>query len=422
MNKQESPRFISNLTRSTLALIMAGGRGERLKHLTQWRAKPAVPFGGKFRIIDFPLSNCINSGIRRIGVITQYKSHSLNLHIQRGWGHLRGDFGEFVELLPAQQRIDATWYAGTADSIYQNLDIIRSHSPKFVLILAGDHIYKMDYGAMLAKHVQSKADITVGCIEVSVEDASVFGVMGVDENFRITSFDEKPENPATVPGRPDESLCSMGIYIFNTDLLFELLIRDADTATSSHDFGVDVIPHAIQKYHAQAYPFTDTNSGIQSYWRDVGTVDAFWAANLELIGITPELNLYDDKWPIWTSQEQLPPAKFIFDERGKRGVAIDSMVSGGCIISGARVRHSLLFSNVSVDCYTKIDSSVILPDVTIGENCRIYHAIIDKGCIIPDGMVIGKDNEQDKERFYVSPNGVVLVTPGMLGQELHYVR
>jgi len=422
MNKQESPRFISNLTRSTLALIMAGGRGERLKHLTQWRAKPAVPFGGKFRIIDFPLSNCINSGIRRIGVITQYKSHSLNLHIQRGWGHLRGDFGEFVELLPAQQRIDATWYAGTADSIYQNLDIIRSHSPKFVLILAGDHIYKMDYGAMLAKHVQSNADITVGCIEVSVENASAFGVMGVDDNFRINSFDEKPENPATIPGRPDESLCSMGIYIFNTDLLFELLIRDADTATSSHDFGVDIIPHAIKKYYAQAYPFTDTNSGIQSYWRDVGTVDAFWAANLELIGITPELNLYDDKWPIWTSQEQLPPAKFIFDEKGKRGVAIDSMVSGGCIISGARVRHSLLFSNVSVDCYTKIDSSVILPDVTIGENCRIYHAIIDKGCIIPDGMVIGKDNEQDKERFYVSPNGVVLVTPDMLGQELHYVR
>ena len=422
MKKQESPRFISNLTRNTLALIMAGGRGERLKHLTKWRAKPSVPFGGKFRIIDFPLSNCINSGIRRIGVLTQYKSHSLNLHIQRGWGHLRGDFGEFVELLPAQQRIDATWYAGTADSIYQNLDIIRSHKPEFVLILAGDHIYKMDYGAMLAKHVQSEADITVGCIEVAVENSSAFGVMGVDENFRIKSFDEKPEKPATIPGRPDESLCSMGIYIFNTDLLFELLIRDADTTTSSRDFGKDIIPYAIEKYHAQAYPFTDAHSGIQSYWRDVGTVDAFWAANLELIGITPELNLYDDEWPIWTSQEQLPPAKFIFDDDQRRGMAIDSMVSGGCIISGARVRHSLLFSNVSVDCYTKIDSSVILPNVTIGKNCRIYHAIIDKGCIIPDGMVIGKDSEHDKERFHVSPNGVVLVTPDMLGQELHYAR
>jgi len=422
MKKQESPRFISNLTRNTLALIMAGGRGERLKHLTKWRAKPAVPFGGKFRIIDFPLSNCINSGIRRIGVLTQYKSHSLNLHIQRGWGHLRGDFGEFVELLPAQQRIDATWYAGTADSIYQNLDIIRSHKPEFVLILAGDHIYKMDYGAMLAKHVQSKADITVGCIEVSVESASAFGVMGVHDDFRIKSFDEKPENPATVPGKPDESLCSMGIYVFNTDLLFELLIRDADTKASSHDFGKDIIPYAIQKYQAYAYPFTDANSGIQSYWRDVGTIDAFWAANLELIGITPELNLYDDKWPIWTSQEQLPPAKFIFDDDQRRGMAIDSMVSGGCIISGARVRHSLLFSNVSVDCYTKIDSSVILPNVKIGKNCRIYHAVVDKGCIIPDGMVIGKDNEQDKKRFHVSPNGVVLVTPDMLGQELHHVR
>jgi len=422
MKKQKSPRFISNLTRNTLALIMAGGRGERLKQLTKWRAKPAVPFGGKFRIIDFPLSNCINSGIRRIGVLTQYKSHSLNLHIQRGWGHLRGDFGEFVELLPAQQRIDATWYAGTADSIYQNLDIIRSHKPEFVLILAGDHIYKMDYGAMLAKHVQSEADITVGCIEVSVENATAFGVMGVDDNFRIKSFDEKPEKPATIPGKPDESLCSMGIYIFNTDLLFKLLIHDADTEASSHDFGKDIIPYAIQKYQSYAYPFTDANSGIQSYWRDVGTIDAFWAANLELIGITPELNLYDDKWPIWTSQEQLPPAKFIFDDDQRRGMAIDSMVSGGCIISGARVRHSLLFSNVSVDCYTKIDSSVILPNVTIGKNCRIYHAVIDKGCIIPDGMVIGKDNEQDKKRFHVSPNGVVLVTPDMLGQELHHVR
>jgi glucose-1-phosphate adenylyltransferase len=422
MNKQKSPRFISNLTRNTLALIMAGGRGERLKQLTQWRAKPAVPFGGKFRIIDFPLSNCINSGIRRIGVLTQYKSHSLNLHIQRGWGYLRGEYGEFVELLPAQQRIESTWYAGTADSIFQNLDIIRMHAPEYVLILAGDHIYKMDYGAMLAKHVDSNADITVGCFEVAIEQASAFGVMSVGSDLRVCGFDEKPEVAKPVPGKPDMALCSMGIYIFNKDLLFELLIRDADTPGSSHDFGKDIIPYAITKYHVYAYPFTDDNSGVQAYWRDVGTVDAFWEANLELIGITPELNLYDDQWPIWTHQEQLPPAKFIFDDDDRRGMAVDSMVSGGCIISGATVRHSLLFSHVSVGDYSKIDSSVVLPDTIIGKNCRIYHAIIDKGCVIPDGTIIGRDEEEDKKRFYVSPNGVVLVTPEMLGQVIHYVR
>ena len=422
MRIQKSPRFISNLTRNTLALIMAGGRGERLKHLTMWRAKPAVPFGGKFRIIDFPLSNCINSGIRRIGVLTQYKSHSLNLHIQRGWGHLRGEFGEFVELLPAQQRIEASWYAGTADSIYQNLDIIRSHTPDHVLILAGDHIYKMDYGTMLAKHVESEADITVGCIEMPIEKASAFGVMGVNDDLRIHSFHEKPDSPEPLPDKPEEALCSMGIYIFNTDLLFELLIRDADTTDSSHDFGHDIIPHAIQKYRVYAYPFKDSHSGIQSYWRDVGTLDSFWEANLELIGITPELNLYDDEWPIWTSQEQLPPAKFIFDDDDRRGMAVDSMVSGGCIISGAHVRHSLLFSNVTVDNYTKLDSTVVLPDTRIGKNCRINHAVIDKGCNIPDNTIIGRDSEEDRKRFYVSPNGVVLVTPEMLGQVIHHVR
>ena len=422
MKKQQSPRFVSNLTRNTLALIMAGGRGERLKQLTKWRAKPAVPFGGKFRIIDFPLSNCINSGIRRIGVITQYKSHSLILHIQRGWGHLRGDFGEFVELLPAQQRIEASWYAGTADSIYQNLDIIRSHSPDHVLILAGDHVYKMDYGAMLAKHVENNADVTIGCIEVHKDEASSFGVMGVEKDLRIFSFVEKPAEPQTVPGKPEESLCSMGIYIFNTELLFDLLIHDADTPSSSHDFGKDIIPHAIQKYQVFAYPFINANSGIQSYWRDVGTIDAFWEANLELIGVTPELNLYDDEWPIWTSQEQLPPAKFIFDDDKRRGMAIDSMVSGGCIISGARVRHSLLFSNVTVDDFSKIDSSVILPDVTIGKHCQIYHAVIDKGCDIPDGTIIGRNEDEDKKRFFISPHGVVLVTPDMLGQVIHHVR
>jgi len=423
MNSEQSPRFISNLTRNTLALIMAGGRGSRLKDLTTWRAKPAVPFGGKFRIIDFPLSNCINSGIRRIGVLTQYKSHSLNLHIQHGWGHLRGEFGEFVELLPAQQRIDETsWYAGTADSIYQNLDIIRDHNPEYVLVLAGDHIYKMDYGAMLAKHVESESDLTIGCIEVPREEASAFGVMGVKEDMRVETFIEKPDEPAPMPGHEDHSLCSMGIYIFNRNFLFEQLIRDADTPKSSRDFGKDIIPYAIRNYRVFAYPFKNSLTGVQSYWRDVGTVDAFWAANQELIGVTPELNLYDNSWPIWTHQEQLPPAKFIFDDDDRRGMAVDSMVSGGCIVSGAAVRHTLLFSNVTVGDSSVINSSVILPDVTIGKGCRITRAVIDKGCEIPDGLVIGENEQEDRANFHVSEKGIVLVTSDMLGQELHYVR
>lgn len=417
----ETDRYISNLTRNTLALIMAGGRGSRLKDLTAWRAKPAVPFGGKFRIIDFPLSNCVNSGIRRIGVLTQYKAHSLLQHIQRGWGMFRGEFGEFVELLPAQQRIEEAWYLGTADAIYQNLDIIRIHNPEHVLILAGDHIYKMDYGKMLAAHVESQADITVGCIEVPVEQASQYGVMDVSEDQRIHDFIEKPENPPTMPNDGLKSLCSMGIYIFNTAFLFEQLIRDHDTRGSSHDFGKDIIPAAIKNYRVYAYPFVDVQSGKQSYWRDVGTIDAFWEANLELIGITPDLNLYDRDWPIWTYQEQLPPAKFIFDEEDRRGQAIDSMVSGGCIISGATVNHSLLFSNVVVEEKSEIDSTVVLPDVTIGKNCSISHAIIDRHCRIPDGMKIGFNQDEDKKRFHVSPNGVVLVTPEMLGQYIHHV-
>ncbi|MCW8956663.1 MAG: glucose-1-phosphate adenylyltransferase [Gammaproteobacteria bacterium] len=422
MRKTESQRFISNLTRNTLALIMAGGRGSRLKQLTQWRAKPAVQFGGKFRIIDFPLSNCVNSGIRKIGVLTQYKAHSLILHIQRGWGHLRAEFGEFVELLPAQQRVETSWYTGTADSIFQNLDIIRMHAPEYVLILAGDHIYKMDYGDMLAAHVKNEADITVGCIEVPLQQARAYGVMGVNEENRIHSFIEKPDQPESMPGSDTSALCSMGIYVFNTAFLFEQLIKDSDTPKSSHDFGKDIIPAAIEKYRVFAFPFRDVQSGKQSYWRDVGTVDAFWEANLELIGVTPELNLYDNKWPIWTYQEQLPPAKFIFDEDKRRGMAVDSLVSGGCIISGATIRHSLLFSNVYVDNYSYIDSSVLLPEVMVGKNCIIKHAVIDKGCEIPDGMVIGENAEDDKKRFSVTPNGVILVTPEMLGQQLHYVR
>lgn len=422
MNISQTPRFVSRLTRDTLALILAGGRGSRLKHLTLWRAKPAVPFGGKFRIIDFVLSNCMNSGIRRIGVLTQYKAHSLIQHIQKGWGFLRGEFGEFIELLPAQQRIETSWYAGTADAVYQNLDIIRNHNPSYVLILAGDHIYKMDYGPMIAHHVGHGADMTVGCIEVPLERATAFGVMSVDNEGRVRKFTEKPANPEPIPGRSDVALASMGIYVFNTSFLYEQLIKDADTPGSSHDFGKDIIPNAIQKYRVIAYPFRDVQSGRQAYWRDVGTVDAFWEANLELIGVTPELNLYDEDWPIWTYQEQLPPAKFVFNDDGRRGMAVDSMVSGGCVVSGALVQHSLLFSNVKVHSYARVVDSVVLPNVDIGRHCRITKAVIDKGCRIPPGTVIGENLEQDARRFYVTQGGVVLVTAEMLGQELHHVR
>jgi glucose-1-phosphate adenylyltransferase len=422
MGNGDDPRFVSRITRNTLALILAGGRGSRLKDLTRWRSKPAVPFGGKFRIIDFPLSNCINSGIRRIGVLTQYKAHSLILHIQRGWGFLRGEFGEYVELLPAQQRIEDTWYAGTADAVYQNLDILRNHDPDYVLILAGDHIYRMDYGAMIAQHVESGADMTVGCIEVDLETARAFGVMNVTEEGRVTEFEEKPESPKSIPGREGVALASMGIYVFNKGFLFEQLIKDADMPGSSHDFGKDIIPDVISNYRIMAYPFRDPETGTQAYWRDVGTVDAFWQANLELIGVTPELNLYDKKWPIWTYQEQLPPAKFIFDDDDRRGMAVDTMVAGGCIVSGSKVSNSLLFSNVRVNSYSLVEDSVVLPDVDIGRRCRISKAVIDRGCVIPEGSVIGEDLEQDAKRFHVTPGGVVLVTPDMLGQVRNYDR
>jgi glucose-1-phosphate adenylyltransferase len=418
----QSQRFVSRLTRNTLALILAGGRGSRLKHLTKWRSKPAVPFGGKFRIVDFPLSNCINSGIRRVGVLTQYKAHSLLLHIQRGWNFLRGEFGEFVELLPAQQRIESSWYEGTADAVYQNLDILRSHNPDYVLILAGDHIYKMDYGTMIAEHVESGADMTVGCLTVDLESAKGFGVMTVDSENWVSEFTEKPADPKPIPGHENLALASMGIYVFNRKFLFEQLIKDADTPESSHDFGKDIIPNVIERYRVLAYPFRDSNSGKQAYWRDVGTIDAFWTANQELIGVTPPLNLYDRSWPIWTYQEQLPPAKFVFDDEERRGMAVDSMVSGGCVISGAKVTNSLLFSNVRVNSYTTVNQTVVLPDVNIGRNCRILKAVIDRGCDIPEGTIIGEDPVADAERFYVSENGIVLVTPEMLGQVLHHVR
>ncbi|EAR22116.1 glucose-1-phosphate adenylyltransferase [Nitrococcus mobilis] len=419
---ERNPRFVSRLTRDTLAIILAGGRGGRLANLTDWRTKPALPFGGKFRLIDFPLSNCINSGVRRIQIVTQYKAHSLIQHVQRGWGFLRGEFGEFVEIVPAQQRLDKPlWFAGTADAIHQNIDIIKAHRPRYVLILAGDHVYKMDYGPMIALHVEHAADMTVGCVEMARERARAFGVMTVDENGRVLRFTEKPQEPNPVPGKPDTALVSMGIYVFEREYLFEQLRADAENIDSSRDFGRDVIPAAIAHNKVIAYPFADPKSGEQPYWRDVGTVDAFFEANLELIGKGSELDLYDQDRPIWTYQAQLPPAKFINDA-GHRGIAIDSMVSGGDIIQGAEVRHSLLFSQVLVRPRAKIQDAVILPDVVVGEGCRIRRCVIDEGCRIPRETVIGEDDVADRERFFVSPKGVVLVTAEMLGQEVAHVR
>jgi glucose-1-phosphate adenylyltransferase len=413
--RQFAPRrYLSRLTRGTLAVIMAGGRGERLKDLTEDRCKPATPFGGKFRIVDFVLSNCVNSGIRQISVLTQYKAHSLIHHIQRGWGYLRGEFGEFIEIIPAQQRRGPDWYRGTADSLWQNMEIIRAHRPLHVLVLAGDHIYKMDYGPMIGFHVEKEADITVGVVEVPVDRAREFGVLTVDESNRVLRFQEKPTNPEPMPGRPDIALASMGIYVFNPKLLERLLRADAENPNSAHDFGKNVIPEAIDKLRVFAYPFEDVRTKAQNYWRDVGTVDAYYEANMELVRVSPELNIYDEQWPIWTYQEQLPPAKFVFDDPDRRGAAIDSMVSGGCIISGARVANSLLFSNVRVSDYSSVDRSVLLPRVRVGERCVIQRAIIDEGALIPDGMQIGVDPAADAARFYVTEGGVVLVTAAML--------
>lgn len=417
-------RFVSRLTRETLALILAGGQGSRLHELTTWRAKPSLYFGGKLRIIDFPLSNCVNSDIRRIGVLTQYKAHSLIRHLVHGWTGFRPGGREFLEILPASQRVGGEWYRGTADAIYQNLDIIRTHRPKQVLILAGDHVYKMDYGPLLAWHAERRADMTVCCIEVPLEEAAgALGVMTVDETGRVVAFHEKPEEPTPIPGRDDVCLASMGNYVFNTEFLYEQVIKDADTAKSSHDFGRDIIPSIIGPYRVYAYPFRDRETGEQAYWRDVGTLDAFWEANMELISVTPQLNLYDDVWPIFTAQSQLPPAKFVFDEPGRRGEAIQSMISAGCVISGAAVTNSLLFSNCTIRSYTTIEESVILPEVQVARRCRIRRTIIDRGARIEEGSEIGFDPEADRARgFRITNNGITLVTPDMLGQYLHFTR
>jgi len=413
------------LGRGTVALILAGGRGSRLGPLTAWRAKPAVPFAGKFRIIDFSLSNCVNSGIRRIGVCTQYKAQSLIRHLQRGWSFLDGRFDEFIELLPPQQRITADWYKGTADAVYQNLDLLRRNPPTHVLVLAGDHVYKMDYGRMLAEHVARGADMSVGCVEVPLERAKSFGVMEIDDLYRIVGFDEKPAQPRAIPGREGVALASMGIYVFNAEFLDEQLIRDAADPQSKHDFGGDIIPYVI-KHGSKVYAhrFADSCVNVvagEPYWRDVGTIEAYWEANLDLCQVTPHLNLYDETWPIWTHQEQLPPAKFVLDQEGRRGIAIDSLVAGGCIISGATVRRSLLFSNVRVHSYSTVEDSVILGNVDIGRHAVIRRAVIDKYCRIPEGMRIGADDPDADKRFYVTPQGITLVTPEMLGHAFHHL-
>ena len=415
-----TPRFVSQLTRNTFALILAGGRGSRLHELTDWRSKPAVPFGGKFRIIDFTLSNCVNSGVRRVGVATQYKAQSLIRHLQLGWSFLDGRLGEFIEIMPAQQQMsESHWYQGTADAVYQNLRELRIADPEYVLILSGDHVYRMDYGRILAAHVERKADLTVACIEVPIKGASEFGVMSVNEEGRIVDFAEKPANPQAMPGNPDAALASMGIYVFNARFLFEQLLRDADDPKSKHDFGKDIIPHAVQRYRTFAHSFSDScvcEPGKPAYWRDVGTLDAYWAANMDLVHVTPDLNLYDDAWPIWTWQPQSPPAKFVFDDDERRGQAVDAMVSGGCIISGATVRRSMLFSGVHVHSYSLIQESIVLPSVEVGRQCVIKKCIVDKNCRIPDGTQIGVNPEEDKKRFHVTESGITLVTAGMLGQ------
>jgi glucose-1-phosphate adenylyltransferase len=409
------------LVRRTVALVLAGGRGSRLKQLTDKRAKPAVYFGGKFRIVDFALSNCVNSGMRRIGVVTQYKSHSLLRHLQRGWSFLRSEMNEMVDLLPAQQRVDEEhWYRGTADAVFQNLDIIQSSRPEYIVVLAGDHVYKMDYSLMLKDHVESGASCTVGCIDVPRHEASAFGVMAVDNLRRVTSFLEKPADPPPMPGHPDKALASMGIYVFDADYLYKLLEEDLANPQSSHDFGKDVMPRTVAEGRALAHPFSMScirnPNGAPPYWRDVGTIDAFWAANLDLASINPELDIYDTEWPIWTYQRQLPPAKFIPDHEGKHGLVVSTLVSGGCIVSGSHVANTVLFSNVRVDAFSHVESAVVLPGVTIGRGCRLRNVVIDRGCTLPEGLVIGEDPVLDAQRFERTAGGVCLITRDMLAR------
>ena len=407
------------LTQRSMVFVLAGGRGSRLKELTDRRVKPAVPFGGKARIIDFALSNAVNSGIRRISVATQYKAHSLIRHLQHGWHFFRPERNESFDILPASQRVSETqWYEGTADAVYQNIEIIGGHGVEHFIILAGDHVYKMDYEVMLQQHVQSGADVTVGCLEVPRMEAVAFGVMHVDTTGRIISFLEKPADPPGIPDKPDMALASMGIYVFSTSLLFDQLKRDAADPGSSRDFGKDLIPYLVQHGKAVAHRFTDScvksSEEREAYWRDVGTIDAYWEANIDLTRVIPELDLYDQEWPIWTYAEITPPAKFVHDSQGRRGQAVSSLVSGGCIISGASLRNSLLFTRVHVHSYSRLEGAVILPDVDIGRDARLRNVVVDRGVKIPEGLVVGEDPELDAKRFRVSEKGICLITQPML--------
>lgn len=409
----------SRLSQRAFAFVLAGGRGTRLQQLTAWRAKPAVPFAGKLKVIDFALSNCVNSGIRRIAVLTQYKAQSLIRHIERGWGFLAASLGEYVDVVPAQQRVDESWYRGTADAVYQNLNMLREAGAEQVLILAGDHVYKMDYAIMLADHVAKGADVTVACVEVPLAEAVNFGVMVLGNDERVVAFEEKPARPHALPGAPDRALASMGIYVFDAAFLCAELERDAANELSSHDFGRDMIPHLVAGHRVMAHRFADScvnMVGARPYWRDVGTVDAYWEANIDLVKVVPELNLYDDQWPILSLQPQLPPAKFVFDDDSRRGTALDSLVSSGCIVSGATVRRSILFSKVRVGDQSLIEDSVVLPDVVIGKNVVLRRTVIDKRCVLPDGFTAGVNPADDKAHFHVTVRGITLITPAMLDQ------
>lgn len=407
------------LARSAMAYVLAGGRGSRLMELTDKRAKPAVYFGGKSRIIDFALSNALNSGIRRIGVATQYKAHSLIRHLQRGWNFFRAERNESFDILPASQRVSETqWYLGTADAVTQNIDIIESYGPKYMIILAGDHVYKMDYELMLEQHVDAGADVTIGCLEVPREEASGFGIMHIDADDRVVQFLEKPAQPPGMPDNPDMSLASMGIYVFETQFLFGELKRDAADATSSHDFGKDIIPYLVKNGKAMAHRFTKScvrsTAESQSYWRDVGTIDAYWEANLDLTDFVPALDLYDRDWPIWTYGEITPPAKFIHDREDRRGMAISSLVSGACIISGSRIDMSLLFTGVHAHSFSELKEAVVLPYVDIGRGARLTRVVIDRGVVIPPELVVGEDPVLDAKRFRRSEKGICLITQTML--------
>ncbi|SFA75321.1 glucose-1-phosphate adenylyltransferase [Poseidonocella pacifica] len=407
------------LTRRSMAFVLAGGRGSRLKELTDTRAKPAVYFGGKSRIIDFALSNALNSGIRKMAIATQYKAHSLIRHCQRGWSFFRAERNEYLDILPASQRVDEVhWYQGTADAVFQNIDIVDSYDIDYVVILAGDHIYKMDYEIMLRQHVESRADVTIGCLTVPREEASAFGVMAVDGEDRITSFLEKPADP---PGTPDDdsvALASMGIYVFDWKFLRDILKRDADDPNSSHDFGGDIIPQIVKNGVAKAHRFDKScvrhDKEAPAYWRDVGTVDAFWKANIDLTTFSPDLDLWDKSWPIWTYSESVPPAKFIHDEEDRRGLAISSLVAGGCIISGTEVRRSLLFTQVHTNSFASLDGAVMLPYSYVGRHARLTNVVVDSGVRIPEGLIVGEDPVEDAKFFRVSEGGVTLITQPMV--------